>query len=149
MISPRACVYIYIYIVYTVFLHMYEYIKLLVAHPKYTHETNSVRQTCKRKQNLRLWHRWLWREVSRGIYRRAVRWKWTHISEEHTAFFFKRPAFTLVSCSAYSTPKMEAICSSETSIDFQRTTRRYIPGYSTLQICKRLQIKQQPDKKWR
>jgi hypothetical protein len=24
--------------------------------------------------------------------------------------------------------KLEAICSSETSVDFQRTTRRYIPG---------------------
>jgi hypothetical protein len=35
-------------------------------------------------------------------------------------------AFTLVSCSAYSsTQKMEAICSSEMSVDFQRTTRRY------------------------
>jgi hypothetical protein len=32
------------------------------------------------------------------------------------------PAFTLVSCSAYSTLKMEAICSSETSVDLQRTT---------------------------
>jgi hypothetical protein len=37
-------------------------------------------------------------------------------------------AFTLVSCSAYySTLNMEAICSSETSVDFQRTTQRYIP----------------------
>jgi hypothetical protein len=37
------------------------------------------------------------------------------------------PTFTLVSCLAYSsTLKMEAICSSETSNDFQRTTRRYI-----------------------
>jgi hypothetical protein len=41
------------------------------------------------------------------------------------------PAFTLVSCSAYSTLKMEAICSSETSVDFQRTKRRYIPEDST------------------
>jgi hypothetical protein len=44
-------------------------------------------------------------------------------------------AFTLVSCSAYaSTLNMEAICSSETSVDFQRTTRRYIPEDSTLQL---------------
>jgi hypothetical protein len=42
-------------------------------------------------------------------------------------------AFTLVSCSAYSsTLKMEAIWSSETSVDFQRTTQRYIPEHSTL-----------------
>jgi hypothetical protein len=45
------------------------------------------------------------------------------------------PAFTLVSCSAYfSTLKMEAICSSETSVDSQRTARRYtrIPEDGTL-----------------
>jgi hypothetical protein len=43
------------------------------------------------------------------------------------------PAFTLVSCSAYSsTLKMKAICSSETLVDFQRTTRRYISDDSTL-----------------
>jgi hypothetical protein len=36
-------------------------------------------------------------------------------------------AFTLASCSAYSsTPKMNTICSSETSIDCQRATRCYI-----------------------
>jgi hypothetical protein len=41
------------------------------------------------------------------------------------------PAFTLVSCSAYSsTLKMETICSSETSVDFQWTTRHYIPDDS-------------------
>jgi hypothetical protein len=43
------------------------------------------------------------------------------------------PAFTLVSCSAYcSTLKMEAICSSETLVDFKRITLRYIPVDSTL-----------------
>jgi hypothetical protein len=37
------------------------------------------------------------------------------------------PAFTLVSCSSYSsTLKMEAIFSSEISVNFQRTTRCYI-----------------------
>jgi hypothetical protein len=42
------------------------------------------------------------------------------------------PAFTLVSCSAYFlTLKMEATCSSETSVDFQRTTRRFIPDDTT------------------
>jgi hypothetical protein len=36
-------------------------------------------------------------------------------------------------CSAYSsTLKMEAICFSETSVDFQRTTWHYIPEDSTL-----------------
>jgi L-cystine uptake protein TcyP (sodium:dicarboxylate symporter family) len=29
----------------------------------------------------------------------------------------------LASCSAYSTPKIEVVCSSETMVDFQRTAR--------------------------
>jgi hypothetical protein len=38
----------------------------------------------------------------------------------------------LVSCSANSsTLKMKPICSSKKSVDFQRTTRRYIPKDST------------------
>jgi hypothetical protein len=42
-------------------------------------------------------------------------------------------SFVLVSCfTYYSTLKKEAICSSETSVDFQRATRRYIPEYKTL-----------------
>jgi hypothetical protein len=32
---------------------------------------------------------------------------------------------------------METICSSETSVDTQRTTRRYIPEDGTLQVEKR------------
>jgi hypothetical protein len=42
-------------------------------------------------------------------------------------------AFTQVCCLAYSSAlKMEAISSSETSVDTQRTTRRYIPEDCTL-----------------
>jgi hypothetical protein len=42
-------------------------------------------------------------------------------------------SFTLVSCVAYSSIlKIEATCSSETSVVFQRTTRRYIPEVKTL-----------------
>jgi hypothetical protein len=41
-------------------------------------------------------------------------------------------AFTLPSCSAYScTLRMEVICSFETSVYFERATRRYIPEDST------------------
>jgi hypothetical protein len=41
--------------------------------------------------------------------------------------------FKLVSCSAYFfTLKMEAIYSSETSVDSQRPSRRYIPKYGTI-----------------
>jgi hypothetical protein len=43
------------------------------------------------------------------------------------------PAFKLVSCSAYCfDPKVEAICSSKTSVDTKRTTGRYIPKDGTL-----------------
>jgi hypothetical protein len=42
------------------------------------------------------------------------------------------PYATPVSCLTYSsTLKMEATCSSETSVDFQRTTRPYIPDNRT------------------
>jgi hypothetical protein len=44
------------------------------------------------------------------------------------------PVFTLVSCQVYSsTMKMEAIYSSGTSVDFQRTKWQYIPEDRTLQ----------------
>jgi hypothetical protein len=44
------------------------------------------------------------------------------------------PVFTLVSSLAYSSIlKTKATCSSETLVDFQLTTRRYIPEDTTLQ----------------
>jgi hypothetical protein len=50
------------------------------------------------------------------------------------------PAFMLASCSAYSsTLKMEAIYSSETSVDFQRIIRRYIPEDGTLHSLEQFQ----------
>jgi hypothetical protein len=61
--------------------------------------------------------------------------KVTDVSEEHMTSIFrvkprKIPAWKQVadrvSCSDFSTQKMDAICSSETSVDFQRRTRRYI-----------------------
>jgi hypothetical protein len=46
------------------------------------------------------------------------------------------PAFTLVSCLAhFSTLKMEVMCSSETSVDFQWTTLCYIPEDRSLQTA--------------
>jgi hypothetical protein len=42
------------------------------------------------------------------------------------------PAFALVSFSAYLTLKMNAICSSETTVDFKRTIRLFIPEDTTL-----------------
>jgi hypothetical protein len=45
------------------------------------------------------------------------------------------PAFMLVSCLAHSsTLKIEATCSSETPVDFERTTWRYIPQDRTLAL---------------
>jgi hypothetical protein len=41
-------------------------------------------------------------------------------------------ASTLVSCSANSTLKMVGIYSSETLVDFERTTHRYVPEDSSL-----------------
>jgi hypothetical protein len=51
-----------------------------------------------------------------------------------------RPAFTLVSCSADpSTVKVSAIRSSETSVDFQRSTERCVPEeFSLRNIIKRI-----------
>jgi hypothetical protein len=49
------------------------------------------------------------------------------------------PAFTLLSCSVYSTLKMEAICSPEMSIDFQWTTWQYIPEDST-RFCNKVAV---------
>jgi hypothetical protein len=51
------------------------------------------------------------------------------------------PDFTLVYCLAYSSAmKKEAICTSKTTVDIQRTTRRYIPEDSTLhnQLCENI-----------
>jgi hypothetical protein len=44
------------------------------------------------------------------------------------------PAFTLVSCSAYSMLKP-----SETSVDFQWTTQHYIPEHSTLHVTRKFE----------
>jgi hypothetical protein len=55
--------------------------------------------------------------------------------KEHVGSICLPPAFTLVSCRAYcSNLKMEATCSSKTPVDFQRTTRRYIPEDRTLDM---------------
>jgi hypothetical protein len=96
---------------------------------------------------------WLWFEVLTAMVTKStIFWditsrsplKSTGVSEEHSLHLEHRLSraryqresmwqveaatwFTLVSCSAWSILKTEAICSSETSVDLQRTTRRYIP----------------------
>jgi hypothetical protein len=51
----------------------------------------------------------------------------------HSPLKIKPSDFTLVSCSAYfPTLKMEEKFSSETSVDFQRATLRYVPEDITL-----------------
>jgi hypothetical protein len=51
----------------------------------------------------------------------------SQVTQQHEDLFAS--CFTLLSCLAYSsTRKMEAIRSSSPLADFQRSTRRYIPG---------------------
>jgi hypothetical protein len=83
--------------------------------------------------------------LSSGIWRRVVRWVWTDVSEEHTASIFRveeigpanHQTCHLLACwfaePISSTLKMEAICSSERSVQTQRTTRRHFPEDDTLQ----------------
>jgi hypothetical protein len=74
-----------------------------------------------------------------GIYclhlqgRRKSRARNQHESRWGAESFSLPLAFMLICCSSYSsTLKMEAICSSEMSVDFQWSTRRYILEDSTL-----------------
>jgi hypothetical protein len=86
---------------------------------------------------------------SSGIWCRVVLWMSTDVSEEHTASIFSVEKISsletskqvasrimLATCMLaepiYSTLKMEAICSSETSVKTQRTIRHHIPEYYTL-----------------
>jgi hypothetical protein len=56
-----------------------------------------------------------------------------HSKQPQNIFLHLQHAFTPASCLAYVSPlKMEAIYSSETSDDLQRTTRNYIPQERTL-----------------
>jgi hypothetical protein len=66
-----------------------------------------------------IWHCRIW-----GSHSSVVRW----VSNDHllSRWFLAQLIF--------STLKMEAVCSSETSFDTQRTTQRYIPEDSTLQL---------------
>jgi hypothetical protein len=76
------------------------------------------------------------RRISHARNQRKSRWQAGLCSAGAKNKPNKKPGctITLVSCLAYSsTLKMEATCSSETSIDFRRTTRRYIPEDGTLQ----------------
>jgi hypothetical protein len=71
-----------------------------------------------------------------GVYYLYLQWR---INRERYQRESRWQAFTLLSCSACSTLMMVAVCSTETSIDSQRTTRRYIPEDKTLQflfVCK-------------
>jgi hypothetical protein len=52
--------------------------------------------------------------------------------------------FTLDFCLTYpSTVKMEAICSSEASVDIEWSTLHYIPEHKTLPICPTLKVSRQ------
>jgi hypothetical protein len=91
------------------------------------------------------WEAKSWRVLPFGMYRRVVGWKLTGfrrnmplLSSGSKNKLGKKPAWIrqqaqLGSCVTYSsTLKMEATCSSETSVNFQRTTPRYVPEDRTL-----------------
>jgi hypothetical protein len=65
----------------------------------------------------------LWRVSTCGIWRRVVRWVSTDACHVLACWFAEHISSTL---------KMEAIYSSETSVETQRTTRRHIPEDDTL-----------------
>jgi hypothetical protein len=66
------------------------------------------------------------------ILKRTIFWDFTTKSPVKSGALIR--ACFMISCLDYSwTLKMEAICSSELSVDFHRTTRRYIPA-TTLHI---------------
>jgi hypothetical protein len=85
-----------------------------------------------------------WRVSSSGIWSRVVRRVSTDVSEEHKASIFTvekissaktslPPACLMVFAELISsTLKMEAICSSETSVETRGTTRHHIPEDDTL-----------------
>jgi hypothetical protein len=64
-------------------------------------------------QELRFWQRWLWRVLYSEIWRSAVCWKSTDVSEEHVSYIFMVEEYAKA-------------CSSETSVDFERPTQSYI-----------------------
>jgi hypothetical protein len=59
---------------------------------------------------------WLWGVTSCGIERRVVLWKSTEASEEYIVYLKPTP-----SRDYFSILKMEAVCSSVTTVDFNRT----------------------------
>jgi hypothetical protein len=73
------------------------------------------------------------------MWRRVVHWVSTDVSEVHIASIFRvESSCHLLSCwflaqVIFSTLKVEAICSSETSVDTQQAARRYVPEDGTLQ----------------
>jgi hypothetical protein len=77
-----------------------------------------------------------WRVSSSGIWRRVVRRVSTDVSEEHIASILRvclPPACLLDFAQLISSIlKMEAICSSETSVETQRTIWRHIAEDDTL-----------------
>jgi hypothetical protein len=110
----------------------------------------------KTNEDLRFSQRWLRRVSSSGIWRCVVRWVSTdvsggtyrlHLQGRRNRFSKSEASHLLVCCTQkfglppacwfaepnFSTLKMEAICSSETSVETQRTTRRHIPEDDTLQ----------------
>jgi hypothetical protein len=69
---------------------------------------------------------------SQPTFRRNTLPPYSGWNKQSKTLAWKQVTSRLVSCPAYSTLKMEAMCSSKTSVDFHWTTRRYILKNSTL-----------------
>jgi hypothetical protein len=72
---------------------------------------------------------WFWRVSSSGIWRRVVRWVLSDVSEEHIASTFRVEE---IGTENQRASRWQAMCSSETSVETQRTTRRHTPEDDTL-----------------
>jgi hypothetical protein len=99
------------------------------------------------------WNKMKWRVSSSGIWRRVVYWVTSDVSEEHIVSIFrveeiisartsKPPTYLQVLAEIISsTQKMEAICSSESSVATQQTTLRHIPEDDTLKTVMIIQLR--------
>jgi hypothetical protein len=74
------------------------------------------------------------RSINREIYKHKSRWQAEQSAGRNFGLYRKPEGNGIVELSScwYLALKMEAICSTETSVDFQRTTRRYISEHRTL-----------------
>jgi hypothetical protein len=72
------------------------------------------------------------------MFLRNAGWNSTGYTASYPTRWYCLPVFAEIISSAL---KMEAVCSSETSVETERTTRRHIPEDDTLQYCNMFNLK--------